>query len=332
MNVSTGQPNLVQDDAVIAWLLESDPSIRWQVLRDLTNAPAKEVAAERAKVATTGWGAKLLAMQASNGRWGGAAWNHGWNSTMHVLMLLRDMGLEPKGEQAQHALKRVRSQVTWRGCGPSECDENAFFEGELEPCINGQVAAAGAYFQQDMTGIVGRLLREQLTDGGWNCDETLTRSSFNTTICVLEALLAHEQASGNSLNVKDARLRGEDYLLQRQLFKRLSTGEVIQSDRKGNTAFTDIAFPTWWHYDILRALDYFYSTGAAPDERLEDAIQLLLSKRDEQGRWALELMHEGTMPIDFAEEVGQPSRWNTLRALRVLKWFDGQPKRDKADV
>ena len=241
---------------------------------------------------------------------------------MHVLMLLRDMGLDPDSEQAQQALGRV-SRVTWQGCGPPECDENRFFEGELEPCINGQVAAVGAYFQQDVEGIIERLLSEQLPDGGWNCDapHNSKRSSFNTTICVLEALLAYEQAGGDNPEVTKARSRGENYLLQRQLFKRLSTGEVITSNRKGKAAITDFAFPTWWHYDVLRALDYLRSTGAAPDERLEDAIQLVLSKRDESGRWVLEVRHAGTMPLELNEAVGEPSCWNTLRALRVLKWY-----------
>ncbi len=184
----------------IRWLLDSDPSIRWQVMRDLTDAPADEVRAERAKVATEGAGAQLLSLQGADGRWGGAAWNRGWNSTMHVLMLLRDMGLDPASDQARNAVGLVRDQVTWRGCGPRACDGHAFFEGEIEPCINGQVAAVGAYFGENVRGIIDRLLAEQLSDGGWNCEAAngSTRSSFNTTICVLEALLEYEQAVGGS--------------------------------------------------------------------------------------------------------------------------------------
>ena len=142
------------DRSVIQWLLDSDPSIRWQVMRDLIGAPAEEIAAERTRVATEGAGARLLALQETDGKWGGAAWNHGWNSTMHVLTLLRDMGLDPGSDQARRAVGLVRDSVTWKGCGPLECDDNAFFAGELEPCINGQVGAAGAYFGQDVRGIV----------------------------------------------------------------------------------------------------------------------------------------------------------------------------------
>src|SRR3989442_1976766 len=193
---------------VMMWLLDSDPSIRWQVMRDLTDAPADEVAAERARVATEGAGARLLALQAPDGRWAGAAWNHGWDSTMHVLTLLREMGLDPASDEARRAIGLVRDHVTWRGCGPPEVHDNPFFAGETEPCINGQVAAAGAYFGQDVRGIVDRLLGEQLPDGGWNCEAAngSTRSSFNTTICVLEALLEYERAGGSRPEATEVRL------------------------------------------------------------------------------------------------------------------------------
>src|SRR5512142_920031 len=209
---------------VVRWLLDSDPSIRWQVMRDLTGAPAEEVAAERARVATQGWGARLLALQAADGTWGGAAWNRGWNSSMHVLMLLRDFGLDPASPQARRAVGLVRDHVTWKGCGPQECDDNPFFAGEVEPCINGQVSAVGAYFGQNVQDIVDRLLGEQLPDGGWNCEAEngSTRSSFNTTICVLEAMLEQELRAGSSPEVTAARLRGQEYLLERRLFRRKS--------------------------------------------------------------------------------------------------------------
>src|SRR5215472_5162311 len=220
---------------VIEWLLNSDPAIRWQVMRDLTDAPADDVAAERAHVGTEGLGARLLALQADDGRWGGAAWNHGWDSTMHVLTLLRDLGLDTASDQARRAVGLVRDRVTWKGCGPQECDGHAFFEGEVEPCINGQVAAVGAYFGQDVRGIVNRLLGEQLPDGGWNCEapHRSMRSSFNTTICVLEALLEYERASYGTPAVTEARRRGQEYLLERRLLRRRSTGQLIEQDRKG---------------------------------------------------------------------------------------------------
>jgi hypothetical protein len=213
--------------------------------------------------------------------------------------------------------------VSWKGCAPQECDGNAFFEGEMEPCINGQVAAVGAYFGQDVRGIIARLLAEQLPDGGWNCEAAngSIRSSFNTTICVLEALLAYERDVGSSPKLTEARIRGQEYLLSRRLFYRLSTGDAIERDRKGGFAWTRFAFPAWWHYDVLRGLDYMRSAGVAYDERIATAIELVVSKRDGDGRWPLETCYPGVMLVEMDAGVGQPSRWNTLRALRVFEWF-----------
>jgi hypothetical protein len=234
------------------------------------------------------------------------------------------MGLDPASREARRAVDLVRERVTWRGCGPPECDSNPFFAGEVEPCINGQVAASGAYFGEDVSGIVERLLAEQLPDGGWNCDaaDGSTRSSFNTTICVLEALLEYERAFGAKRAVREARLRGQEYLLERRLFRRRSTGEAIERDRKGGASWMRFAFPTWWHYDVLRGLEYLRSAGAAPDERVAEAIDLVASKRDGDGRWHLEVRYPGAMPVEIDEGEGRPSRWNTLRALRVLRWYE----------
>jgi hypothetical protein len=320
------------ESSVIQWLLDSDPSIRWQVMRDLIGAPADEVAAEHARVATEGWAARLLALQGADGSWAGAAWNRGWDSTMHVLSLLRELGLDPASDEARRAVGLVRDHVKWRGWDwdgtwrGMQFEGTPFFAGEVEPCINGQVAASGAYFGQDVQRIVDRLLGEQLSDGGWNCEapNNSTRSSFNTTICVLEALLEYELAGGRSAEVTEARLRGQEYLLERHLFRRRSTGEVIEQDRTGETILTRFAFPTWWHYDVLRGLEYLRRAGVAPDERVAEAIQLVESKRDDHGRWPLEVQYPGEMPVKIDEGEGRPSRWNTLRALRVLDWYSAR--------
>ncbi|HTW38184.1 MAG TPA: hypothetical protein VMD49_06415 [Steroidobacteraceae bacterium] len=317
------------ESRVIGWLLDSDPAIRWQVLRDLTDAPAEAVATERTRIAAEGTGAGLLAQQGADGRWGGAAWNRGWDSTMHVLTLLRELGLDPASDAARRAVRRVREQVTWAGCGPREVADNPFFAGEVEPCINGQIGAAGAYFGEDVRGIVDRLLTEQLPDGGWNCEAPMrsTRSSFNTTICVLEALLEYEHTFGAPAQLSAARLRGQEYLLARRLLRRRSTGELLEKDRKGGASFTRFAFPTWWHYDVLRGLDYLRRAGVAPDERLTEAVQLVRSKRDGDGRWPLETQYPGKMPVELDAGAGRPSRWNTLRALRVLRWYSATSSR-----
>ena len=245
---------------------------------------------------------------------------------MHVLWLLRDMGLDPASDEACRALLLVRDKVTWKGCGPQECDSISFFEGEFEPCINAQVAAVGAYFGQDVGSIVERLLAEQLPDGGWNCETVngSNRSSYNTTICVLEALLEYERAVGSSAMVTTSRLRGHEYLLERCLFRRKSTGETIVCDRKSGTLWTQFAFPTWWHYDVLRGLEYLRSAGVKPDDRVSEAIELVKSKRQHDGRWLLEAQYPGDLPVETDEGLGQPSRWITFRALRVLDWYSIQ--------
>ncbi len=302
---------------VIDWLLDADPSIRWQVMRDLKDEPADGVAAERARVATEGWGARLLALQGPDGLWGSRPWSHDWTDTFHVLELLRRFGLDPRSEQARRAVGLVREQVTWRDPEfETPWADNRFFEGEVEPCINGNVVATGSYFGVDMTPLVDRLLGEQLPDGGWNCEveNGATVSSFGTTINVLEGLLEHERAIGGSSEVRAARERGEAYMLERRLFRRKSTGEVIDPD------WLRFSFPTWWHYDVLRGLDYLRDVGEVPDERVAEAIGVVEGNRDPDGRWPLQNVYEGEAYFQVEDGEGQPSRWNTLRALRVLDW------------
>jgi hypothetical protein len=305
---------------VVEWLLDSDPSIRWQVMRDLLDAPPDDVAAERARIAHEGWGARLLALQTANGLWGGAAWSQDWLDTFHVLEQLRHLGLDPGSGEARRAVGLVREHVTWGDGAPGESPwaSNGFFDGEVEPCINGNVVATGSYFGVDMTPLVARLLSEQMADGGWNCEQEngSTRGSFGTTINVLEGLLAHERATGSPAEVVAARRRGEEYLLERRLLRRLSTGELIDE------AFTRLSFPTRWHYDVLRGLEYLRSAGVAPDDRVGEAVTLVESKRDSDGRWAIDRVHKGESYFEMDDGEGRPSRWNTLRALRVLRWYD----------
>jgi hypothetical protein len=306
------------DMTVIDWLLDSDPSIRWQVMRDLSHEPADVVAAERAKVATEGWGARLLALQAPDGRWSGRPWSQDWTDTFHVLELLRRFGLDPESEQARRAIGLVREHTTWRDPDfETPWADNRFFEGEVEPCINGNVVADGAYFGVDVTPLVERLLGEQLPDGGWNCEveNGATVSSFGTTINVLEGLLEYERATGDTPDVRAARRRGEEYMLERRLFRRKSTGEII------DPIWLRFSFPHWYFYDVLRGLDYLRDTGDTPDQRVAEAIGVVEDNRDADGRWPLQNVHEGEAHFEMEEGEGRPSRWNTLRALRVLDWF-----------
>ena len=298
----------------IDWLLDSDHSIRWQVMRDLTNEPVDRINAERAKVATEGWGARLLAIQGSDGDWAGGSLFPKQLATTSSLMLLRDFGLDPERDVARHAIALVRENSRWDHAG------QPFFEGEVEPCINGRAVTIGAYFGQDVQGIVDRLLTEQMADGGWNCEQEngSTRGSFDSTIYVLEGLLEHERASGPTPEITAARDRGQDYLLERRLLRRLSTGELV------DPAFSLFSYPADYYYDVLRGLDYLRSGDVAPDARMIEAIDLVRSKPDAEGRWPLENPHPGDLHFALDEGEGKPSRWNTLRAMRVLRWFEGR--------
>ena len=301
----------------IDWLLDADPAIRWQVMRDLTHEPAAVVAHERARVATEGWGARLLALQAPDGLWGRRPWSQDWTDTFHVLELLRWLGLDPGSAEAKLAIGLVREHTTWRDPEfETPWADNRFFEGEVEPCINGNVVATGSYFGVDMTPLVERLLREQLPDGGWNCEveNGATVSSFGTTINVVEGLLEYERAIGGSAQVNAARQRGETYMLERRLFRRKSTGEVI------DPSWLLSSFPHWYFYDLLRGLEHLRAAEVEPDERVAEAIAVVEGHRDAAGRWPLQNVHEGETYVEMDGGEGQPSRWNTLRAMRVLGW------------
>ena len=299
-------------DPVLGWLVDSDPSIRWQVMRDLTDTPADVVAAERSRVASEGWGLTLLEQQRPDGQWGDGVVHPFWWTNMYTLVFLRDLGVDPTDARVRAAIDLVRDDVTW---GP-EFHNSPFFEGEVEPCINGRVVALGAYFGVRSDRLVDRLLGEALADGGWNCEAERgsVRSSFHTTLCVLEGLLAYEKTFGAAPAVTDGRRRGEEYLLERRLLRRLSTGEII------NPEWTQLAFPPLWHYDVLRALDYLRAAGMQPDARLDEAIGIVRERRQGDGRWLLDVRHRNTLHTHFAGEVGEPNRWITLRARRVLNW------------
>ena len=281
-------------------------------MRDLIGEADAAVAWERSRVATEGWGARLLDIQAADGYWGGAAFvPHAWISTKDTLQLLRDLGVDPTSDRVRRAISLVRDHCTWgEGFGNSP-----FFDGEVEPCINGRVLAIGAYFGEARDRLVDRLLQEQMSDGGWNCySPPSQRSSFHSTICVLEGLLEYESATGSRPDITAARLRAQEYLLARRLFRSRQTGQIIEP------AWTEISFPTRWHYDILWGLDHLRRAGVAPDDRMAEAIDLVRKKRDEHGRWPLENPHPGPVHFEMEGRAGEPSRWNTFRALRVLRW------------
>lgn len=315
---------------VYEWLLDSDPAVRWQVMRDLTDQPEHTVSAERARVAKEGWGARLLSLQGEDGQWAGGAhfpsdfsWaqvergddgrmkNQPWTATSWSLSLLKTFGLDPDSTEAKTAVDAVRENSRW------DHDGQPFFDGEVEPCINGLTVALGSYFGEDVSGIVDRLLGEQMADGGWNCEQEdgSVRGSFHTTIAVLEGLLEFQSGGGSDSAIEDARSRGEEYFLERHLFRRLSDGEVIDQ------RWTLLHFPVWWRYDVLRGLDYFARLDTEPDERVEEALDLVDSSRLDDGRWTRHVI-PGDVHFEIDAPEGEPSRWNTLRAMRVSRWAE----------
>lgn len=306
---------------VVQWFLESDPAFRWQAMRNLTDASPSSVATERARVSREGIGAHILDLQQQDGSWRKPN-APVWLPTLFTMLSLRAVGVDPNDPVVDRAVTRLETSLCWsdRECWelrPVAMGGNPFFEGEEEPCINGGVLALGGYFGRPNEKLARSLLDQQLEDGGWNCEAPRSaRSSFHTTICVLEGLLAYEQAVESAPAVTAARHRGEDYLLQRELFRRLSTGEPICAE------FLELAFPPRYHYDILRALDYFRAAGREPDPRMHAAIRVLEQKRQSDGRWLLDRAYDEALGFTFGEPPGAPSRWNTLRALRVLQWYE----------
>lgn len=318
------------DAATIDWLLDvehADPAIRWQALRDLAEAPEPVWTAERARVETEGFGARLLAAADADGQWDGGAhfpadWTWGsdepqpWTSTSHSLSLLRTFGLDPASARVAEMVALIGANCRWEHAG------QPYWEGEVEPCINGTAVANGTYFGVDMAPLVERLTGEVLADGGWNCEAEFgsVRSSFDSTINVLEGLLEFERATGGTEASREARRSGEEYLLARSLFRRLSTGEPADEH------YLRLVHPFRWRHSILRALDYFRSasllTGDGPDPRLGEAIAYLRSRRGDDGRWPLDHTLPGRAWFPLDDGDGEPSRWVTLRALRVLAWWD----------
>jgi len=307
----------------IDWLLDSDPAISWQAMRDLTDTSPREIAAERARVPREGLGAEILACQESDGSWRRAD-APVWLPTLFTFLVLRATGIDRAEPTVESAVARLERSLRWSDhprwdLRPPHSGGSPFFEGEVEPCINGGMLALGAYFGQPTEKLARRLVGEQLEDGGWNCEAPESvRSSFHTTICVLEGLLEYERAVGGAPQVAAARERGEEYLLERSLFRRRSTGEVA------NPEFLELAFPPRYHYDLLRALDYFRAAGLRPEARMREAVNLVRSKRQADGRWLLERSYDEVLAVPIGESAGEPSRWNTLRALRVLRWYEQQ--------
>jgi hypothetical protein len=305
-------------DKVIAWMLDSDPSIRWQVLRDLLDAPADLTAQERQKVAVDGWGARLLTYQEADGRWAGQLYNHKWLSTTYTLLLLRQMGLKPGNLHAQRACQVLLEggyQANGGICFAKTVDT-------IDDGVAGMVLSLLAYFDypdERVHKLQDYLLAQQLPDGRWEPElgNAQLKYTFAATLQVLEGLhLYQERFPGRSNRAAAAQARGREFLLVHRLYQDVQAGGVI------DPKMVLFSFPPRWYYDVLAALDHFQACWAERDARLEDAIALLKARQTRDGTWKLQNRHAGKTFFEM-ETVGKPSRWNTLRALRVLRWWEG---------
>ena len=317
------------DSSTTAWLLASDPAIAWQTQRDLLDLPESTWSQTRARVEREGWGAQLLSHQDPDGQWAGAAFwpaevgqaewereGQPWTATAHSLWLLREFGLDPAGTAAQRTRDLVGENSRW--------DEGAqpFWDGEVEECINGRALALGVYFGAPVDPILATLLADVQPDGGWNCERANGSqvSSMDTTINVIEGLLAYEVAHPERTDLRPIRETGEEYLLQRHLFHKLSDGSIADE------SFLKLTHPVFWQLTILRALDHFRAAslahGTAPDPRLAEAIDLIRTRQLPDGRWPADGRARGRVWFELEGPEGTPSPWNTLVALRVLRWWD----------
>ena len=320
-------------DKTVQWLLDGDRAIRWQTMRDLTGATERKVERERRLVSREGWGARLLAKQGVRGRWAaGRASDSGlyspkWISTTYTLLTLRELGLPPTNLKVRRACRSLLDQGL-QPDGGINYGTWARWVRRGETCVTGMVLSILAYFRcadERVNTLADHLLGQQMPDGGWNCQRSsgATHASVHTTINVLEGLHQYELNRGRRTRaIRAAQHRGREFLLVHRLFRSHRTGEVIKP------AFTRFAFPPRWHYDVLRALDYFQAVDAPADARLVDAIDIVREHQRDDGRWSLESRYPGKTYFEM-ERVGRPSRWNTLRALRVLRWWDAGAARPR---
>ena len=302
---------------IINWLLDSDPSIRWQVFAHLLDKPESIYQSERELVATAGWGKQLLDLQDENDMWANGLYSPKWTSTTYTLLLLKRIGLPPGNPAALKGCKLLIDK------GFNHDDGINFWRSidYGETCVTGIVLMLLSYFgykDERVHRLVNHLLERQMPDGGWNCQlpNGAIHSSVHTTLTVLEALLEYERAYPKEKNESvKARLKAHEFLFDHRLYKSHRTGKIIKAQ------FTRFAFPPRWYYDVLKAMDYFRDSQTPYNEAMDDSLALIIKKRNKDGTWNLQQKHPGRTFFEM-EITGKPSRWNTLRALRVLKYYE----------
>lgn len=300
----------------IDWLLAGDPSVAWQVQRDLLDLPESAWRPTRDRVAREGWARRLIDLQDPDGKWGGGLYTPKWTSTNYTLLQLRRLGLEPSNARAIAGGQVLLDQASWVDGGLSYWATHDI----PERCVNGMALSITSYFEVDdprIDDIAEMLLRSQVADGGWNCRDyqgDTEHSSFHTTISVLEGLLLWKLRTGSEA-ADGAIAAGQEVLLAHRMYRSHTSGEII------NEAWTKFSFPPRWHYDILRGLDHLRDAGVAPDQRASEAIEVVRSRQRSDGGWSVGPRYTGQRHFTM-EEGRRPGRWNTLRALRVLRWWE----------
>ena len=314
---------------VLEWLLDSDPALRWQVERDLADAPQQVWEATRARVTTEGFGAELLSKQDADGQWAGGAFfpagffgspeadepGQPWTATTWALKDLREWGVD--AARLDGTAEKIAANSRW------EYDPDLpYWDGEVDVCINSYTLASGAWLGADVSRLAAWFPAHQLADGGWNCEAeegNSTRSSFHSTLNALRGMLAYERITGDT-SLCDARHGGEEYLLERRLMYRATTGELVGG------FVTELVFPNRHRYNALAALDHFRDAalvdGTPPDPRLTDAVAVVLAARQPDGRWLQGNRLPGRTWFDVDVPQGEPSKWLTLIGPRVLDWWD----------
>ena len=307
--------------AHLKWLLDSDPAIRWQVMRDLAGATPDAIAAERSRIATEGWGAQLLAGQSPTGDWG--AGPRGWRDdlpkddralliALYAIVVLMDFGLDPASKQARKMIDRVDKRLVFK-----RLNNRPFLRGETEPCINGRILGVGSYFKEPNDALANRLLGEQLQDGGWNCEAPKAGAlrSIPPSACLKDCSHTNEQGANRQPLLRPA--RGP-----RTICSNAACSVPFEPAKSINKRWLRFSFPPFWHYDVLRGLDYLRNAGVKPGDRVLDGIEIVMERRHQNGRWPLNLLHPEYIPLQVETDIARASRWNTLRALRVLRWYN----------
>ncbi|GLI27285.1 hypothetical protein ARHIZOSPH14_15270 [Agromyces rhizosphaerae] len=319
---------MATDAALLDWLLDSDPALRWRVERDLAGAPPEVWEATRARVATEGFGAELLGHQDLDGQWAGGAYfpagffgspeadepGQPWVATTWSLKDLREFGVD--ASLLDGTAERLAANSRW------EYEDLPYWGGEVDVCINSFTLANGAWLGVDMSALARWFVDHRLADGGWNCqaeEGDSVRSSFHSTLNALRGMLAYERITGDA-STREARHGGEEYLLTRRLMFRESTGEQVAP------FVTEFLYPNRWRYSALAALDYFRDAaelqGRAPDPRMSDAIDSVRAARQPDGTWLQAKRLAGRTWFDIDVPEGEPSKWLTLIGTRVLDWWD----------